>query len=70
MVDPRMARAVQFKMDNPGRPLADALEVGGFVFVTKSGETVTDSTRLDESGVSLKQVRKYALLLKEEVNLC
>ena len=58
VVDPRMARAVQFKKDNPGRPLVDALEAGGFVFVTKAGEKVTDSTRIDQQGVSLKQVRK------------
>ena len=57
VVDPRMARAVQFKRDNPSMPLVDALEAGGFVFVTKAGEKANDITRIDQQGVSLKQVR-------------
>ena len=38
-------------------PLVDALEAGGFVFVTKAGEKANDITRIDQQGVSLKQVR-------------
>lgn len=60
VVDPRMARAVQFKKANPDRPLLDALEAGGFIFVTQAGERANDSTRIDEQGVSLKQVRNIS----------
>ena len=66
IIDPRMARAVRAKQDDPDLSLHDALISGGFAF-TQKGPGRTDFTRFDEDGISLKQ-RKNNLCrrLREE----
>ena len=54
IVDPRMARAVRAKRDDPDLSLYAALISGGFVF-TQKGSGTTDNDMFDENGVSLKQ---------------
>ena len=54
IVDPRMARAVRGKQDDPDLSLYDALTFGGFKFARK-GSGTTDTNVFDEDGVSLKQ---------------
>ena len=54
VVDPRMAKAVRAKQEDPDLKLHDALIIGGFVF-TQKGPKQTDFHVFDEDGVSLKQ---------------
>jgi len=66
VVDPRMAKAVRAKQEDPDLSLCDALISGGYVFTLK-GPGRTDFDRFDEDGISLKQ-RKNNLCrrLREE----
>ena len=54
VVDPRMAKAVRAKQEDPDLKLFDALVIGGYVFAEK-GPGQTDFNVFDEDGVSLKQ---------------
>ena len=54
VVDPRMAKAVRAKQDDPDLSLHDALISGGFAFSQK-GSGTTDYDFFDENDVSLKQ---------------
>ena len=54
VVDPRMAKAVRAKQEDPDLKLHDALIIGGYVFAEK-GPGQTDFDVFDEDGVSLKQ---------------
>jgi hypothetical protein len=54
VTDPRMARAVKAKQDDPEMPLNDALIVGGFRFEMIPGKK--DIEIKDDEGISLKQV--------------
>ena len=54
IVNPRMAKAVRAKQDDPDLSLYDALTSGGFSF-TKNGSGSTDNDFVDENDVSLKQ---------------
>lgn len=54
--DPRMQRAVEIRLDNPDRPLKEALQMGGFEFHLKNpAGGQTDKNLIDEHGVSLSQ---------------
>jgi len=53
-VDPRMAKAVRAKQEDPDLKLYDALIIGGYVFTQKAPRQ-TDFDVFDEDGVSLKQ---------------
>ena len=53
-VDPRMAKAVRAKQEDPDLKLYDALIFGGYVFTQKAPRQ-TDFDVFDEDGVSLKQ---------------
>ena len=66
VVDPRMAKAVRAKQEDPDLSLYDSLISGGYVFIQK-GSGRTDFDRFDEDGISLKQ-RKNNLCrrLREE----
>ena len=66
IIDPRMAKAVRAKQEDPDLSLCDALISGGYVFTLK-GPGRTDFDRFDEDGISLKQ-RKNNLCrrLREE----
>ena len=54
IVDPRMAKAVRAKQEDPDLSLYDALLFGGFAFPQK-GPGQTDNDVFDADGVSLKQ---------------
>ena len=54
VVDPRMAKAVRAKQDDPDLSLHDALIYGGFA-ISQKGSGTTDYDFFDENDVSLKQ---------------
>ena len=54
IIDPRMAKALRAKQDDPDLPLTDALIAGGFEFDIKPGQKEKDIK--DDEGISLKQV--------------
>ena len=54
IVDPRMAKAVRAKQDDPELSLRDALTSGGFAFSQK-GSGTTDNDMFDEDDVSIRQ---------------
>lgn len=54
LIDPRMAKALRAKQDDPDLSLTDALLSGGFEFDIKPGQKEKDIK--DDEGISLKQV--------------